>query len=200
MLLSAKRDPAAAMQRELAERAETASVRCAWIVVDMQRGFDTPDLRALAGRIRDKVHAQPGPVWALVQVNPADGPLRLLRDWEGCSEDTDAYLLEPIRELSPSVVLKKGYGARAELPLTALTQFEAVFVVGADTDACVLATALGLFDAGIRVVIRAELCMSSAGPLLHAAGMQVLVRQLGAARVLLEDEPIDVGLWSDTRE
>lgn len=157
---------------------------CAWVVIDMQLGFDTPALRKLAERIHAAVLAEAGPVWALVQVNPQDGPLRVLRGWDGCSSKEDAQLLDPVRKLSPQEVVKVGYGARADLPFAALAKFGTVFVAGADTDACVLATSLALFDAGVSVVVRSDLCLSSGGSDFHAAAVKVLTRQLGPGRVL----------------
>ena len=156
---------------------------CAWVVVDVQLGFDSPDLRNLAKRIHAAVLAEPGPVRALVQVNPHDGPLRALRGWDGCSREEDSQLLGPVRELSPQQVVKVGYGARADLPFTALATFDTVFVAGADTDSCVLATSLALFDAGVSVAVRSDLCLSSGGSEFHAAAVKVLTRQLGPGRV-----------------
>jgi nicotinamidase-related amidase len=92
-------------------------------------------------------------------------------------------LLAPIAALNPTVVVKSGYGARAPLPLAALARYDTVWLAGADTDACVLATALGMFDGGGRVVVREDLCWSSGGVALHRAGLAVLRRQLGATRV-----------------
>lgn len=83
-----------------------------------------------------------------------------------------------------AVHTKTGYGTVSTLPLTTLEAFDAVYVCGADTDACVLAVALGLFDAGVPVVVRADLCLSAGGTEAHLAGMAVLTRQLGRNRVL----------------
>jgi periplasmic divalent cation tolerance protein len=158
----------------------------AWVIVDMQRAFAGPAVDGLAAQIAAAVRREPGPVWALVQVNPEDGPLRTLRSWAGCSNPQDAKVLDPVAQLNPTVVTKTGYGSRVELPLSTLAEFEKVFVAGVDTDACVLAMALGLFDAGVPVVVRADLCLSTgrSGVRLHETSLDILRRQLGSGRVV----------------
>ena len=158
-------------------------MRVAWVVVDLQHGFETPELYGLAVRVADAVAVEPGPVWALVQSNPPGGPLGKLRGWYGSTEENAMELLDVISALAPVIIAKTGYGARADLPVEELGTFDAVYVVGMDTDACVLATAFGLFDAGVPVVVRTELCASSGGASMHAAAVTILRRQLGANRV-----------------
>lgn len=155
--------------------------RC-WVVVDVTHGFATDELRVLSQRIYREV-GEREPVYALVQINPPLGPFRELLGWDGCSEIGDNILLQPIADLNPQVFEKTGYGAKTPLPTDDLSQFDEVVVVGADTDACVLATALALFDAGVKVVVETSLCITSGGEELQHAALRILTRQLGAERV-----------------
>ena len=52
-----------------------------------------------------------------------------------------------------------------------------VTVCGVDTDACVLGVMFSLFDAGIDCCVKADLCWSSSGARLHAAGMRIIEQQ-----------------------
>lgn len=79
-------------------------------------------------------------------------------------------LLPPIAELAPNVVVKQGYSAAPSLPVAELKALTEVRVVGADTDACVLATALGLFDLGVPVVVMADLTYSAGGASITSQG------------------------------
>lgn len=158
----------------------------AWVIVDLQHAFACAETRQLARAVHRAVTLQPGRTFALVQTNPPAGPLRTLRGWTAAGAPGDDTLLGPLPELNPEVFAKTGYGAASPLPLAELSIYDTVYVVGADTDACVLATALALFDAGVRVVVREDLCWSSGGPALHQAGIDVLRRQLGRARVSAE--------------
>jgi nicotinamidase-related amidase len=49
-------------------------------------------------------------------------------------------------------------------------------IAGCDTDACVLATCLALWDNGIRFRVIKELCHSSGGAAVHAAALEILKR------------------------
>ena len=56
---------------------------------------------------------------------------------------------------------------------------EWVFVVGVDTDCCVLATAADLFEAGIRPVVLTRYCGASGGEQAHLAGIRCLQSLIG---------------------
>lgn len=162
--------------------------RTAWVVVDLQHAFSNSATRDLAERVAQAVHSAPGPVYALVQTNPLGGPLRRVRRWHGASRPAAQELLPPLGGLQPHVVHKTGYGAATPLPVRTLQGYDSVSVVGADTDACVLATAIALVDHGVNVVVRANLCWSAGGPELHEAALRILSRQLGASRVVSSSE------------
>lgn len=141
------------------------SNRC-WVVVDMTHGFATDRLKELAERIYTE--ARGDSVYALIQTNPPKGPFHKLLGWNKCTKDGDQELLEPLGDLDPQIFEKTGYGALTPLPTEELSQFDEVVVVGADTDACVLATTLTL---------------SSGGEDFHHAALKILRRQLGTDRV-----------------
>lgn len=55
---------------------------------------------------------------------------------------------------------------------------DSAVVVGFDTDACVLATAFALFDAGVIPYIDSRGCDSSGGTELHDAALAIAARSL----------------------
>ncbi len=59
-----------------------------------------------------------------------------------------------------------------------------VAVCGVDTDACVMATALGLFDAGFETFVVSDGCATSGGQEYHAAAIKILERNIGAQYVI----------------
>ncbi|MEC4815814.1 MAG: isochorismatase family protein [Scytonema sp. PMC 1069.18] len=59
-----------------------------------------------------------------------------------------------------------------------------VAVCGVDTDACVMATALGLFDAGFETFVVSDGCASSGGQEYHEAAIKILERNIGAQYVI----------------
>lgn len=62
-------------------------------------------------------------------------------------------------------------------------RIEQVFVVGIDTDMCVLKIAMDLFDIGIEPIVFTDCCASTAGLQAHLAGLAVLSRNIGAMRL-----------------
>ena len=60
---------------------------------------------------------------------------------------------------------------------------EEVTLVGVDTDACVLATAIDLFEMGIKPIIIEDCVGSSGGEECHEAGMLILKRSIGKEQI-----------------
>lgn len=63
-----------------------------------------------------------------------------------------------------------------------------LFIVGADTDCCVLTIATALFEHNIRPIILTKYVDSNGGPESHQAGLLVLKRLIGE-RQLIEIDP-----------
>jgi nicotinamidase-related amidase len=61
--------------------------------------------------------------------------------------------------------------------------FERVFILGIDTDMCVLKIAMDFFDIGIEPIVLTDCCASTAGLQAHLAGLAVLSRNIGAFRL-----------------
>ncbi len=80
------------------------------------------------------------------------------------------------------VVDKQSYGPFVGTELEAILHrigARDVLVCGIDTDICVLATAVDLFDRGFRPFVISDLSMSHAGPELHDAALRILPRFIG---------------------
>ena len=61
---------------------------------------------------------------------------------------------------------------------------EKVYLCGLDTDACVLATAIGLFEHGIAPIVLKDYCFSTGGKQYHKAGLKCLERIIGKDQIL----------------
>lgn len=60
-----------------------------------------------------------------------------------------------------------------------------VYLAGFDTDGCILATALDLFDQGVETFVVEPWCASSGGQDIHHAAIKILNRSIGRDHVLL---------------
>ena len=65
---------------------------------------------------------------------------------------------------------------------------EKVFIVGADTDCCVLTIATSLFEYNIRPIVLSHYCDSNGGPESHKAGIICLKRLIGESQLF--DSPL----------
>lgn len=61
---------------------------------------------------------------------------------------------------------------------------EKVFIVGADTDCCVLITATTLFEHNIRPVVLTSYCASNGGDKSHEAGVLCMKRLIGKGQLV----------------
>ena len=58
-----------------------------------------------------------------------------------------------------------------------------VFVIGVDTDCCVLTTATGLFEHNVRPVVLSQYCNSNGGEESHKAGLLCMSRLIGKKQI-----------------
>lgn len=179
-----------------------SSVR-ALLVVDVQRGFVTPDtepvLEPITRSVRH-VRANGQLVVATRFHNPDPGPFRRLMGWERLSSSPEVDLVpELVDALGPAAIVraKDGYGALDPWMDHLLTSHgvDEVLLCGIDTDACVLATALQLFASNRRPVVLTDLCASTGGAGAHRAGLAVLRRLIDSRQLCTWAEALgpDVG-------
>ena len=120
-------------------------------------------------------------------VNAPDGPYQRFLDWHSCDSEPETKIvpeLEPWAK-SETVFSKLGLcGIPDELASYLREQrFERIFLVGIDTDMCVLKLAMDFFDMGIEPIVLTDCCASTAGLQAHLAGLAVLSRNIGANRL-----------------
>lgn len=138
------------------------------LIVDLQTGFHPP------GSLVDEIRAYAGQFDVVVQTQFQNTEGSLYRTVLGRNGDGGELLLS----IPGAIILKKlGYGL-TQRQLTAIASLECDewSICGLETDACVMACAYSLWDAGIAPRIIGELCASP----LHGAGMSVLSRQFGS--------------------
>ncbi|MBX3028549.1 MAG: cysteine hydrolase [Chloroflexi bacterium] len=160
----------------------------ALVVVDVQQGFVVPETQAIVPRIVDHIeHARER--YALVIatrfVNRPGSLYETERDWPAMADRPATDLLPGVRAAADLVITKHGLAPRPEDLVPALRErdVERVELCGIDTDQCVLATALLLWDARIAPRVLAELCASSGGVDMHTAGLAIARRSIGDRNV-----------------
>lgn len=109
--------------------------------------------------------------------------------WTGMLGEEEKALIPFVEEYADIIVSKCSYSCVKNTnfiqSLLSLCDGlpEEVTLVGVDTDACVLATAIDLFEMGIRPIILEDCVGSSGGDECHEAGMLLLKRSIGKEQI-----------------
>lgn len=159
----------------------------ALVVVGAQRGFITQatDGDAALTYIHWLLDSPQFEVVIATQfINPDNSPFRRALDYHDMSlGNPRTELDERVAERADRVITTYGYGIDG-LDLDLVddllrgNNIDAALVVGFDTDACVLATAFSLFDAGIVPVIDSRGCATSGGAGAHEAALTIAALNL----------------------
>ena len=101
-------------------------------------------------------------------------------------ESPEIEVIPFVESLSSAVIRKTTYTACTEDVLSLLREnsIDEVYICGIDTDCCVLASAIGLFEQNIRPVVLEYYCASNGGKKSHEAALTVLERTIGKQQII----------------
>ncbi len=167
------------------------------IVVDMQQGFIKSErMSALEMRILDLLKSGTfDKVIATRYQNSRNSTYEKLLSWSSMETAEEQRLANHYRDYVDLVVDKSIYTCVDGNFLQSLCRLnggsypETVYLVGADTDCCVLTIATGLFEHNIRPVVLTRYCDSAGGPKSHEAGITCMARLIGERQLV--DKCID---------
>ncbi|MDX2187305.1 MAG: isochorismatase family cysteine hydrolase [Opitutaceae bacterium] len=131
------------------------------VIVDIQKAFEPPPeflgrLERYAKRFELRVFTR--------YVNPPGSLFRRLLKQTSCLPGTPDTELMLTPQKGDFVLEKRSYGlSEAAIARLKRRGVKKAIVCGLDTDACVLAVMFSLFDAGIDVRLKQDLCWSSSG-------------------------------------
>lgn len=141
--------------------------------------------RDLPARV-EAVQSQYASVFVFRFVNLPGSPHREILKWDRFgpeSEDTDlAFTPAPTAE----VFFKGSYSCLSEDVVSRLCQLRVseVHLCGMDTNACVLKTAVDLFEQGFQPIVLSAACASHSGKEYHEAGLKLLAKFIGPDQVV----------------
>ncbi len=164
------------------------------IVVDIQNGFiTTPALVEIKNRIDALINLNAfDSIIATAYENYENSPIIRLMGWDKLLTKKEQMLTGEIEAKNDFVVTKKTYSALNDELLNALRKSndgilpECVYIVGVDTECCVLATATDLFELGIRPIVLEKYCGASNGEKYHDAGILSLRSLIGKGNIFYD--------------
>ena len=159
------------------------------LAVDLQAGFISGQTDWVPAAVRRFCDSHPVEHRVFTRfLNPGGrGSFERVLGWAEMAGGPDVELASEVAGLPTMTVDKHAYSPFLHTPLEGHLRSlgaDEVMVCGVDTDACVLAAAVGLFDRGFRPVVLADLCASGGGRRLHADGLRILARQIGESNVV----------------
>lgn len=160
------------------------------VVIDLQVGFINDNTKKVVENIRDLLDSEKYyAVIATKFTNMPGSSFDSFLGWKGMLDEKEKELLPFIEEHADIIVSKCSYSCVKNTnfiqSLLSLCDGlpEKVTLVGVDTDACVLATAIDLFEMGIKPIIIEDCVGSSGGDGCHEAGMLLLERSIGKEQI-----------------
>lgn len=160
------------------------------VVIDLQVGFINDKTIKVANNVRDLLDSgKYSAVIATKFTNMLGSSFDTFLGWKGMLEEEEKELLPFVEEYADCVISKCSYSCVNTNFIQSLIAFcgslpEEVTLVGVDTDACVLATAIDLFEMGIKPIIIEDCVGSSGGEECHEAGMLLLKRSIGKEQII----------------
>lgn len=165
---------------------DTSAKRCLFLI-DVQSGFVEPGttqpviphLEQLARDFEGEF------VPATKFVNRDGSGFTDIMGWHGLKDERETALLPFVEDRADYIIEKNTYSACTDEAMQILrgAAITEVVLAGIDTDCCVLATAISLFEHNIRPLVLEKYCASTGGAASHAAGIRVLDRLIGAAQI-----------------
>lgn len=165
------------------------------ILVDMQNGFcKNIQTRKIVSRIKTLLKAKTFDIVIATRfLNTPNSPFVKILNWNEMVENNpmtkyenkETKIVNSLKKYISAVIFKRScYGTDKDLIelLIDITNKKPkqVFIAGVDTDCCVLATAISLFENGIRPIVLTKYCASNGGKKSHKAGLTCLKRLIGA--------------------
>lgn len=162
------------------------------IVIDMQNGFARYEqTKALARKICDLLDKKIFDVVMCTKFMNADNSIyEKLFGWKRLKTDEDQEINNEILQHVDYVETKYIYNCVSANFIQRMCQLndgeypKEVYLVGADTDCCVLTIATALFEHNIRPIVLTNYCDSNGGEESHKAGLKCLERLIGKGQLI----------------
>ncbi len=157
----------------------------ALLIVDVQVGFINDATRHILPKV-EALQKQYRHVYATRFVNIEGSPYRKLLDWHRFGERSADVALA-FQPFDGVVIIDKNIYTCVNADFLEDLRgkgIDEVAICGIDTDACVSACAVDLFENGIKPVLLSDACASHAGAEFHEAALRILGRLIGKRQIV----------------
>ena len=157
------------------------------LMIDLQKGFLNSETNYVIDEIKELVEIEEFYYKVATKfVNSENSPHHKFLDWKGMEGGEEAELDDYIASIADIIIEKNTNSCFTDEFEKFLAEkgIEEIWIVGLDTDCCVMKTAYDCFDRKIPFRVELDCCASSGGKEFHEAACKVMIRNLGAYQVL----------------
>lgn len=161
------------------------------IIVDLQKGFLTEHSRHIVAPVEAMQHHFDHVIFTRFY-NPDGSPFRRILSYTKLPPGDEGTQLACSPKAGAVVLEKPHYSCCNHELLAYLEKWNAgeVYLAGIATEACVLKTALDLFEKNIRCRIITDLCASDDGAPFHDPALKLLKKLIGAPQLVTHAEAL----------
>ena len=156
-------------------------------VVDVQNGFVSDKTKYVIDRIKKLLRDDLFDFVLFTKfINNTDSPYRRILHWNRLSTNAEQEIVSDLVPFAENVFNKEVYSGVNKFTLDFIREnnIEKVFILGIDTDCCVLKTAVDLFEINIHPVILEYYSASNGGSESHLSALRVLGRLIGKPNII----------------
>lgn len=156
-------------------------------VVDVQNGFINKETIHVVERIQNLLEKDLFDHVIFTKfLNTEESPFTEFLNWRGLISEDEREIHPKIKKFAKTVFSKHTYSAINQETLHFINEHNITeaYIVGVDTDCCVLTTATNLFENHIRPFILEYYCASGGGMVSHQAGIKALERLIGEEHII----------------
>lgn len=158
----------------------------ALLVIDVQNGFVSSKTEGIIDDLIKYIKKFDGCLKIATKFVNSGGGFKDIMHWDRLKAYPEIEVLKEVAQNVDYVIEKNVYTActKEVMKLLKDNKIEQVFLVGIDTDCCVLKTAIDLFENNIRPIVETKHCASNGGPESHLAAIKVLERTIGREQII----------------
>lgn len=157
------------------------------LVVDVQNGFVSDNTAYVVPRIKELIESKMFDYIISTQfINPEDGPYIRYMNWHRLQDSPDIDVLNFVKDNSDLIIKKNIYSAVTPEFEKYISdkRIDSIFVVGIDTDCCVLKTATDLFEKNYDFKILVDYTASNGGEDSFNSALTVMRRMIGTSALI----------------
>lgn len=159
------------------------------LIIDVQKSFINENTKNIPKKIEKLLQTNKfNHIIFTKFINEENSNFYMELNYQGCMSEEDRKIV--IDTKNNTILKKKTYTAvNSELThYIKENNIDIIYLCGIDTDACVLKTALDLWENNYNVKVIKDCCMSHSGYEMHDSAINILNKMIGSSNVINSNE------------